>query len=135
MRIGATIRITASPCLRILSSRSNAPVCYKVGWQGLTAQSTVEAELVAAPLAMKESVFCSNTDEESGIRHVVRPLYNDSTLTLHVAGSRTYSSQVKHAALPYFIFQELVKKERITVQYVRTEDQLADIGTAVSTSA
>ena len=39
---------------------ANAPVSFKVGLQGLTAQSTMEAELVAAALAMKEAVFCSN---------------------------------------------------------------------------
>ena len=39
---------------------SNAPISFKVGLQGLTAQSTMEAELVAAALAMKEAVFSSN---------------------------------------------------------------------------
>ena len=39
---------------------ANAPVSFKVGLQGLTSQSTMEAELVAAALAMKEAVFCSN---------------------------------------------------------------------------
>ena len=38
-----------------------APVSFKSGLQSLTAMSTVEAELVAAALAMKEVVFCTNT--------------------------------------------------------------------------
>ena len=38
----------------------NAPISFKVGLQGLAAQSTMEAELVAAALAMKEAIFCSN---------------------------------------------------------------------------
>ena len=38
---------------------SDDPVSFKVGLQGLTAQSTMEAELVAAALTMKETVFCS----------------------------------------------------------------------------
>ena len=37
-----------------------APVSFKSGLQSLTAMSTVEAELVAAALAMKEVVFCTN---------------------------------------------------------------------------
>ena len=44
----------------------NAPVIFKVGLQGLTAQSIMEAELVAATLAMKEAVFCSNMMKELG---------------------------------------------------------------------
>ena len=51
---------------------ANAPVSFKVGWQGLTAQSTMEEEFVAAALAMKEAVFCSNKDEGTGIRHALR---------------------------------------------------------------
>ena len=39
---------------------SDGPVSFKVGLQGLTAQSIMEPELVAAALTMKETVFCSN---------------------------------------------------------------------------
>ena len=39
---------------------SNDPMSFKVGIQGLTAQSTMEAELMVAALTMEEAVFCSN---------------------------------------------------------------------------
>ena len=72
---------------------ANAPVSFKVGLQGLTAKST-EAELVAAALAMKETVFCSNMMKELGFgtRFDIIPLYIDNTSALHVAGNRTYIS-------------------------------------------
>jgi len=110
---------------------SNAPVSFNVGLQALTAQSTMEAELVAAALTMKEAVFCSNMMKELGFgtRFDSVPLYIDNTSALHVAGNRTYSSRVKHVALRYFFIQELVKEGRISIHYVKTEDQLADIGT------
>ena len=110
---------------------ANAPVSSKVGLQGLTAQSTMEAELVAAALAMKEAVLCSNMMKELGFgtRFNSVPLYIDNTSGLHIAGNRTYCSRVQHAALRYFFIQELVKEGRITVKYMKTEDQLADIGT------
>ena len=110
---------------------ANAPISFKVGLEGLTAQSMMEAELVAAALTMKESVFCSNMTKELGFgkRFNCVPVYIDNTSTLHVAGNRTYSPQVKHVALRYFFFQELVKEGRISVHYVKTENQLADIGT------
>ena len=86
---------------------------------------------MAAALAMKEAVFCSNMMKELGFgtRFDSVPLYIDNTSALHVAGNRTYSSRVKHVALRYFFIQELVKEGRITVKYVKTEDQLANIGT------
>ena len=43
---------------------SDGPVSFKVGLQGLTAQSTMEADFVAAALTMKETVFCSNMINE-----------------------------------------------------------------------
>ena len=36
---------------------ANGPISFKVGLQSLTAQSTMEAELVAAATTMKESIF------------------------------------------------------------------------------
>ena len=70
-------------------------------------------------------------DEGTGIRHASRQRTTniDNTSALHVAGNRTCSSRVKHVALRYFFIQERVKKGRITVKYMKTEDQLADIGT------
>ena len=70
---------------------SNGPVSFKVGLQGLTAQSTMEAELVTAALTMKDTVFCSNMMKELGFgtRFDNVPVYIDNTSTLHVAGNQT----------------------------------------------
>ena len=46
----------------------NKPVSFKVGIQGLTAQSTMEAELVAAALRMKEAVYCVGMMGELGFK-------------------------------------------------------------------
>ena len=110
---------------------SNAPVSFKVGMQSLTAQSTMEAELVAAALTMKEAVFCSNMMMELGFGDVFRsvPVHIDNTSTLHVAGNSTYSGRTKHVALRYFFIRELIKKRRITLHYVGTAKNVADIGT------
>ena len=80
---------------------------------------------------MKEAVFCSNMMKELGFgtRFDSVPLYIDNTSALHVAGNRPYSSRVKHVAIRYFFIQELVKEGRITVKFVKAEDQLADIVT------
>ena len=86
---------------------ANTPVSFKVGLQGLTAQTAMAADLVAAAPAIKEAVFCSNMMKELGFgtRFDSVPLYIDSTSTLHVAGTRTYSSRVKRVALRYFFIQ------------------------------
>ena len=43
---------------------ANGPISFKVGLQSLTAQSTMESELVEAALTMEDTVFCTH-DERS----------------------------------------------------------------------
>ena len=110
---------------------SNGPISFKVGIQGLTAQSTMEAEMVAAALAMKEAVFCSNMMLDLGFKEGFGSaiLYIDNISALHVAGSRTFSPRAKHIALRYFFVQELVEGGKITIHFVETQDQIANLGT------
>ena len=110
---------------------SNGPISFKVGIQGLTAQPTLEAKLVAAAFTMKEANFCSNMMLELCFKERFDsvPLYIYDTLALHVAGNRTYSPRAKHIALTYFFVQELVEEGKITTHFVKTQDQIADLGT------
>ena len=53
----------------------------------------MEAELVAAATAMKESLFCRNMRMELGFTEGFRnvPVYINNISALHVAGNRTFS--------------------------------------------
>ena len=110
---------------------SNGPISFKAGIQGLTTHSTMEAELVAAALTMKEAVFCSNMMLQLGFKEGFGsvPLYIDNTSALYVAGSRTYSPRAKHIAPRYFFVQELVEEGKVTIHFVITQDQIADLRT------
>ena len=57
------------------------------------------------------------------------PLLCDNTLTLDALGNRSFSSRTKHIALRYFCIRELVSEGRININYVSTENNLADIET------
>ena len=98
---------------------SNGPTSFEVDIQGLTAQSTMEVELVAAALTVKESIVCSNMMLELGFDSV--PLDIDNTSALNVAGNRTYSLRAKHIALRYFFVRELVEEGKITTHFVKTQ--------------
>ena len=60
---------------------SNGPVSLKVGLQGITAQSTMEAGLIVPALAMKETVYCANMMRELGFGVTFKcvPLHIDNT--------------------------------------------------------
>ena len=67
--------------------------------------------------------------KRGGFKLSALPLYIDNTATLHVLGNQAFSSRTKHIALRYFYVRELVTEGAISIHYIPTELQLADIGT------
>lgn len=109
---------------------TNDPINFYGGLQSLTAQSTMEAELMAAALVMKEVGFCSNMRAELGFKKRFRsvPLCLDDTSALHGADNCTCCPRAKHNALRYVFIQDLVEEGKITIHYMNTQDKLADLG-------
>ena len=110
---------------------ANGSISFKARRQGLIAQTTTEAELVAAALTMKETVFCKIMMNELGFKDGpdTVPLFIDNTSARHVAGNHTYFPRAKHIALRYFFVQELVEDGTITIHYAKMQDQLDDMWT------
>ena len=54
--------------------------------------------------------------------------FNCTSTTPLLYTSPEIGPTVKHVALRYFFIQELAKKGRIIINYVKTEEQLADLG-------
>ena len=57
------------------------------------------------------------------------PVNIDNTAILHVICNQAFSSRTKHIALRFFYARELVNDGAISIHYIPTENQLADIGT------
>ena len=94
------------------------PGSFKVGMQGLTAQSTMEAELVAAALATREAVFFQNMMTELGFKEEFNcvPLHIDNTSALHVAQNQTNSSRYyKNVALRKLYVREIIKEGHVSI--------------------
>ena len=96
--------------------------------QTLTAQSTVEAELIAAAYGSKEAVYLFNFMTELSFGELFSTVHIncDSTGALHIAGNKRYSSRTKHIALRFFYLRELINDGTITVHHVPTQAMLAD---------
>ena len=110
----------------------NGPISFMVGLEGLIAQLTTEAELVAAAQTMKEAVFCKGMLQELGFKggfNIVLLLI-DNMSPLHVA----YSPRASHITVKYFFIQKLIKVGTITIHYAKTQDNLLMLGPSISTS-
>ena len=117
---------------------TDAPIIFKVGLQELTAQSTMEAELVAAALAMKdEAVFCSNTMSGLGFGESFGsvPLHIDNTSALYIAGSRTYIPRAKHIALRCYFFVQKLVEVKVSWRTFWAPSTIASTVTATSSSS
>ena len=107
---------------------SGGPLSFGAKTQGLTAQSTVESELMALAYGSKEAVHLSTFMMELGFKLFSSvPINCDSTGALHLEGNATYSSRMKHIALRFFFLRELVKTAKITIRHVDTGKMLADV--------
>ena len=92
----------------------------------------MKAEFVAAALTMKEeAVFYSNmmSELDSGESFSSVPLHIDNTSALHIAVNRTYIPRAKHIALRYYFFVQELVEGKVSIHYVKSEGQLADLGT------
>ena len=111
---------------------TDAPTIFKVGLQGLTVQSTMEAEFVAAALIMKEGgTLFPNMMLEQGFGESFgsMPLHIDNTSALHIAGNRTYIPRAKHIALRSFFFVQKLVDGKVSIHYIKSKGLLADLGT------
>lgn len=107
-----------------------ALIRFRSKTQSLTAQSTVESELQALSFSAREAVYLSNFMWELGFKTFTTvPINSDSTGALSIAGNSMYSARTKHTALRYFYLRELVKRRKVTIHHVKTQLQLADVGT------
>lgn len=64
-----------------------------------------------------------------GTRYDSFPVYTDNTSTPHIMGNGTYNLRVKRVALRYFFIHEPVEEGTTSIRLVKTEDQVADMGT------
>ena len=122
---GGHVRFTPSYVVTL----ANASIIFKVRLQGLTAQSTTEAEFVVAALIVKEgAVFFLNImlelyfDKSFGSVQ----LHIDNTSALYIAGNRTYIPSA--IALRYYFFVQELVEGKFGIHYVKSEGQLADLG-------
>lgn len=87
---------------------------------------------MASALAMKESVFCSNSMKDLGSRSSPSRLLftakSPPLFVLRVVGNQACNSRTKHIALRFFYIRELVKVGAISLNHISMELQLADIG-------
>lgn len=109
---------------------SGGPLGFGAKTQGVTAQSTVESELMSPDYGPKEAVCLSNCKMEQGFKTFSSVAINcDSTGTPHLGGNATYSSTTERIALRILFLRELVQTSKSNINHVDNGNMLADVTT------
>ena len=98
--------------------------------QPTVACSTVEAEYVATSEAAREAMWLRQLLEEIGIRQTGPTLINcDNKGAIRLALNPGTHQRTKHIDIKHHFIRELVEQNIISVEYVQSKRQLADIFT------
>ena len=107
---------------------NGVPVSFRTKRQSIVALSTTEAEYIGMCEGVKELLFVRNMMNFLGFK-ISEPLmvYNDNQGAINIGRDLTSVSRTKHISMKYFFIQELVEKGQISLEYIRTDQMLADI--------
>lgn len=108
----------------------NSPVMWGSRKQKMVVQSTTESEFVAANCALTKTMWAQNFLRELSKDKVMRPILNvDNQSAIQWIKNGLFHSKGKHIDIKYKYICEKYKQNKITVNYVNTKNQEADIFT------
>lgn len=95
--------------------------------QKCTAQSTMEAEFIAASEASREVAWLEKLWKEIKPSYEVPTLWCDNAAALAITGTTKHHNRAKHIDVRYsFIRNDMVKRGRLKVQHLPGTEQIAD---------
>ena len=104
-------------------------VSWKSSKQSITADSTIEAEYIAASDAAKEAVWIRKFVSELGVIPSIEstvPLFCDNNGAIALAKEPRSHQKSKHIERRYHIIRELVGTGAVILQKVASADNVAD---------
>jgi hypothetical protein len=105
-----------------------AAISWSSKKQSSTAQSSTEAEYMAAAHAGKEALWLRNFAQEIGIaQDSPMPLYVDNQSAIALSKNPESHSRMKHIGVRYHFIRDHVESGEIELLYVPTGNQIADV--------
>eukprot|EP01034_Spumella_vulgaris_P022924 gene22924-29102_t len=104
------------------------PVFTSSTKQKLVSRSSTESELIALHDGLAKVVWLKELMSELGYEYGPSVMFQDnkSTITLAERGASN-SGKSKHIAVRYFYVKQLIDEKQVSVEYLPTEEMIADI--------
>jgi hypothetical protein len=95
--------------------------------QTITAKSSTGAETIAVSDIASPTIGISNFSRDLGTR-IVPTIYEDNMSTIKmIHNGKPNADHSRHINIRQFFISDIIKRGEIKLQYVKTEDQIADI--------
>ena len=102
-------------------------VSWKSGMLETVTHSSCESEYLALSAAGNEAIYLSQMQKKLGIGGGSVLLLGDNESSLKLAGNPVFHKRSKHIEIKYHSIRERVSKKKISLQFVKNEDQAADM--------
>ena len=94
--------------------------------QPTVSQSSCEAEYRSASLCASEMMFTQYLLDEITQCHNPAILYEDNTAAIFLINNQHVGARTKHIDIKYHFIRELTESGQIKIQFIRSEDNVAD---------
>ncbi|MBW0530115.1 hypothetical protein O181_069830 [Austropuccinia psidii MF-1] len=105
---------------------NNNPVSWKSKWQATIASLTCQAECMAMSFAAQECLWMSHLFQPI-LGPTVPRLYSDNRTSVNIAMNVTSQKQTRHLIREFNLVNEYISKRKISLSWISTHEQLADI--------
>lgn len=111
-----------------LFSLGSGCFCWSSKKQEIVAQSTAEAEYIAAAAAVNQALWLRKlmTDLKM-IQDYATEIFVDNQAAIAISNNPVFHGKTKHFKIKYYFVREVQKNDEVRLVYCKTEDQLADI--------
>ena len=105
-------------------------VSWRSKRQTCVALSTTEAEYISASSATQEAVSCRRVLGQCGYQQSgPTRLYDDNQSAIRIVKNPEFHERTKHIDVKYHYIRDQYQRKEISVHYVNTKEQIADIFT------
>ena len=104
-------------------------VCWSSKKQNCVSLSTAEAEYIAGGSCCAQFLWMKQTLKDYVINVKNVPLYRDNESAIKIAHNPVRRSKTKHIQIHHHFLRDHMLKGEISIEHVKTKEQLADIFT------
>ena len=111
----------------IVLKLAGGTILYKTKYQQIIAQSSTEAEFIAAAEAGKFILYVRSILEDIGIpQQEATTLFEDNNGALLMANQQQPTKRTRHMDIKYFVLQDWVESDLMRLHSIKTSDNYAD---------